>query len=288
MKCTTCQLNEATIYVMNRGDFCLNCHNEMIAALQGIEKSGEFAEIVSMEDVDGVCHQFEISNMILPDMTVWRAAEIDGDYQFEIIAKPEDKETVAFENLQAKIEKGLSCKTLERLSDRHLIDNVIRMKKGQYGLKSVGTGRISYDAEEDTACLVIDGEEVSLYDFRRALTTFEGFNLDFQIRDISDDVLGKETVLCPVSINPVVIFERFEKTLGWFLEGDFLSYKWVRSCEDSLFERIDELELLHKYGDKETAEKVGERIKKRLLSIEHDDDHFPEYLLMLIDQVLEG
>ena len=37
--------------------------------------------------------------MILPGMSIWRAAEIDGDYQFEIIAKPEDKVTVAFENL---------------------------------------------------------------------------------------------------------------------------------------------------------------------------------------------
>lgn len=53
-----------------------------------------------------------------------------------------------------------------------------------------------------------------------------------------------------------------------------------------MFERIDELELLCKYGNKEEAVEVGERMKKRLISIEHDTDDFPDYLLKMIDQVI--
>ncbi|MBK5247282.1 MAG: hypothetical protein JJE49_08470 [Peptostreptococcaceae bacterium] len=48
-------------------------------------------------------------------------------------------------------------------------------------------------------------------DLGRELTTFEGFNMDFQIKDLSDEVLGKEMALRPVSINPEVITEHFER-----------------------------------------------------------------------------
>ncbi|MHB8077350.1 hypothetical protein, partial [Desulfosporosinus fructosivorans] len=113
-----------------------------------------------------------------------------------------------------------------------------------------------------------------------------GFNMDFQIKDLSEEVLGKDTVLRRVSINPDVIIEHFERSLSWFLKGDFLSYKHASACGEALFERIDELELLCKYGNKEEAVEVGKRMKKRLISIEHDTDDFPDYLLTMIDQVL--
>ena len=74
--------------------------------------------------------------------------------------------------------------------------------------------------------------------------------------------------------------------MGWFLEGDFLSYKHESACGQALFERIDELELLFKYGNKEEAIVVGERMKKRLKSIDNDTDDFPDYLLNIIDQVI--
>ncbi|MBK5245489.1 MAG: hypothetical protein JJE18_10885 [Eubacteriaceae bacterium] len=49
MKCTTCQLNEATIHVMNFGDFCLNCHNEMIACKKAIEIANKILTYVAGE-----------------------------------------------------------------------------------------------------------------------------------------------------------------------------------------------------------------------------------------------
>ncbi|SHJ13549.1 hypothetical protein SAMN02746098_05226 [Desulfosporosinus lacus DSM 15449] len=85
---------------------------------------------------------------------------------------------------------------------------------------------------------------MALHDFGRALTAFEGFNIDFQIRDLSEEVLGKDTVLRRVSINQDVIIEHFERSLSWLLKGDFLSYKHASACGEALFERIEELELL--------------------------------------------
>ncbi|WP_427854437.1 DUF7713 domain-containing protein [Desulfosporosinus metallidurans] len=237
-------------------------------------------------DVDGMIHRFEISNMIMPGFSVWKAEELEGDYQFEILVKPEENQAVAIEHLHQKILTGIGYKTLARKPDRYFIDNAIHINKEQYSLNSIGTCRIQHAEEENQVYLVIDGKNIPLPDFGRALTAFEGFNMEFQIRDLSEEVLGKDMVLRKVSINPQVIIEHFEKTLGWFLQGDFLSYRHASACTEALFERIEELELLCKYGNQEEAVEVGKRMKQRLTSVEHDSDDFPDYLLKMIDEVI--
>ena len=286
MKCNKCKSNEATIHLENVGEFCLNCHNDFIADLIGVNSIKDFTKIISAYDVDGIMHQFEISNMIMPGFSVWKEEDMEGDYQFEVLVKPEENQAVAIEHLHQKILTGLGYKTLLHMSDKYPVDNAIRIDKEQYSLKSFGTCRIQYSEEENTVCLVIDGKNISLHDFGRALTEFEGFNMDFQIKDLSEEVIEKDMVLRPVSINPGVIIERFERNLGWFLEGNFLSYKHESVCEEALFERIDELELLCKYGNKEEAVEVGKKMKKRLISIDNDTDDFPNNLLEMIDQVI--
>ncbi|MDQ7095451.1 hypothetical protein REC12_17820 [Desulfosporosinus sp. PR] len=284
-KCHKCKSNEASIHDAEIGDFCLDCHNEYMAELLGVSITNNFSKIVSFNDAERIVHQFEISNMIMPGFSVWKAEEIDGGYQFEILLKPEENQVWAIEQLHQKILTGLGYKTLSRRLDSNFIDNAIHLKNEQYSLKSVGTCRIQYSKRENI-CLIVDGKRISLDDFGRALTAFEGFNLDFQIRDLSDEVLGKDTVLHRVSINSNVIMERFERTLGWFLEHNFLSYKHKSACEEALFERIDELELLCKYGSRDDAEDVGRKMKRRLAAIDNDTDDFPNYLVEMIDQVI--
>lgn len=221
MKCKQCKQNEASIHIKDQGSFCLNCHNQIMAEVFGVEK-------------------------------------------------------------------GLGKRILERFSDDFLSGNAIQMSDGQYGINSVGSGRISSDQDlENMACLIIDGKEISIDDFGRALTVYEGFTIDFQIRDPSADLLEKDMVLQAVSINPDIIYRRFERTLSWFLEGNFLSHKETSSCMDALSENLNEFELLHRYGEKEVAEKLGQRIKKRLMTIENDDDNFPRDLIELINELLK-
>lgn len=287
MECKKCKSNEAIIHVTGVGNFCLECHNDDMAELLGVDIINDFSKSIWVYDADRIIHQFKISNMIMPGFSIWRAEGIKNKYQFEVLLKPEENQAKAIKQLHQKILIGLEYKTLSRNEDRYLIENAIRFDNKQYSLNSIGTCQIKYSEEENSACLVIDGKDIPIHDFGRALTTFEGFNMDFQIRDLSEEVLGKDTVLKRVSINPNTIIERFEKTLGWFLEGNFLSYKHESACEDALFERIDELGLLCKYGSRDEAVEVGEKIKKRLISIKNDTDDFPEYLLMIIDQVIE-
>ena len=89
------------------------------------------------------------------------------------------------------------------------------------------------------------------------------------------------------NINPNVLLARFEKSLQWFIEDDFLSADFQDACEEALAERIEELEVLYNYGDREKAMKTGRRMKERLQEIDTDSEDFPEWLLEEIDEVLE-
>ena len=110
--------------------------------------------------------------------------------------------------------------------------------------------------------------------------------MEYQMRDQYDDVLGKDMVLKHVRISPDDILARFEQTLGWFLKSNYLRYERESVCVEALIERISDLELLFKYGKKEEAVRVGDIMKKRLLSIENDLDGFPAYILEIIDMAI--
>lgn len=287
MKCTRCKKNIATIHIKDIGNFCLDCNNDIMAEMLDVERLEDFSKEISAFDVDRVLHKFKISNMIMPGFSTWKAEEIGGSYEFEVFVRPDDDQYTALEHLHKKILTGLGYKTLRSQPYKHHISNAIQTSDGQYTLKSIGTCRIRHSEEDDTACLVIDGKLVPIYDFGLALTAFEGCNLEFQIKDKTDEVIGKDMALKPVSIDPDVIMEHFEKTLGWFLERDFLSYACASSCEEALFERIDELEMLFNYGDRDNAIEVAEKMKERLTSIDTDADSFPENLLTLIDHAVD-
>ena len=94
MKCKKCKSIESIIHVTNVGDFCLDCHNDYMAELLGVSKMDDFPKIISGYDADGIIHRFKISNMIMPGFSVWKAEEIEGGYQFEILIKPEENQAV--------------------------------------------------------------------------------------------------------------------------------------------------------------------------------------------------
>ena len=84
----------------------------------------------------GIMHRFEISNMLMPGFSVWKAEETEGDYQFEVLVKLEENQAVEVEHLHQKILTGIGYKTLTHMSDRYFADNAIRIDKEQYSLNS--------------------------------------------------------------------------------------------------------------------------------------------------------
>lgn len=287
MKCNKCQLNDAIIHITDTGeDYCLDCHNDIMAEMLGVKKMQGFSKVVSFYNSDKEMLTFNISNTIMPGHSIWQAEEQGGGYLYEVFTDPESDQALAIRKLHQKILNGIGYKTLELCDSKYYMSNAINYNKKQYSLNTVGTFRIEYN-EREKIRLVIDGKYISANDFCKALSSFEGFNMDYQIRDLSDEILGKNMVLRPVCIDPEVIYKHFEKTLGWFLNKNFLSYKRSSDCTEALFERIDELELLFNYGEREKAVELGNRMKKRLLSIDNDTDDFPIYLLELIDKAVE-
>lgn len=286
MKCEVCKSNQAMIRITNVGNFCLDCNNDRVAESLGLRKLDDFERIVSIHDAEKVMHRFEISNMIMPGFSKWSAEEVGGGYQYEVMAKPEDNQEAALKSLHQKVKDGLGYKTLYPLDDFRDFSNAICLGSKQYGLHHTGTFRIEHD-EDNIVDLIIDGKSVPLQAFGRALTSFDGLNMDFQMRTQSDAVLGESVALKRVSIHPADVLARFERTLGWFLNRGFLSYKVESACWEALVERIEDLELLYNYGIPEDAVEVARRIKERLLSIDHDTEAFPDTLLNLIDQAIQ-
>jgi hypothetical protein len=236
---------------------------DKLARVAGRQK---IPKIVTVKDVHGVDHQFEIAMNISVSLVDWQADEIDGGYHFEILSKLPESLEEGFKRLIEKIRRGLSHKTLKPRPIEHDPINALAVNDVFYNLRPTGTMEILMD-DFFNPTLKIDGQLIDFIDFGRALTFYCDHNLQYQIRDPADDVLGGDTVLALVDVNPEVIYERFEKTLSWFLEDNFLSRQRADHCQEALFERLEELRYLNRYRSVYTARSLAEKITDRLQSI---------------------
>lgn len=286
MLCDVCKINEARIHISGEGAYCFDCHNARISEQYGYDRLAQYAREITVHDASNRPHRLKITNLLLPHCSEWIADEGDNGYQFSYMAKPGDDQSVALFRLQQKIVAGLQHESLRLHDGEYPLANALQTADGQYCLNTVGSGRIDYDREAGSGQLIIDGRSVSASDFFRMLTAYEGYNLHFQIQELSDAVLGKDTILVPLCIDAENMLSRFEESLSWFLDGDYLSFKNESACSSALFERLDEFELLCRYGKPDTARSVGQALIDRLLAIDHNLDSFPEYHVALINRCL--
>lgn len=269
MKCSKCLVNEATIHILNQGDFCHTCHQIEMDKLAKDRERREIPKMVTVKDVHDVDHQFAITMKMTVHLAHWEADEIDGGYHFEILSKlPESKEQ-GFDRLIEKIRRGLSYKTLIPRPIEDDPYNALAVNDVFYNLKPIGTMEILMD-DFCNPTLKIDGELIDFAEFGRTLTYYCDHNLQYQIRDPSDDVVGSGTVLALVDVNPRAVYERFEKTLSWFLEDNFLSRQRADHCQEALLERLEELRYLNRYKNFYTARRLAEKITVRLKAITLD------------------
>jgi len=276
MLCDICKTNEARISIAEEGDFCFDCHNARIAKVHNLKILEHFAREIVVRDPSNRPHRFVITNLVMPGFSEWKAEEDGGGYQFSVFVKPEDDQAAALIRLHRKVITGLQHQTLHLQDSKFTISNALQTDDGQYCINETGCGRIEYDEIMGGHHLIIDGRPVSGSDFLNMLSQYEGRNLCFQVRELSDDILGKGMILIPVRMDAETILDRIEETLSWFLDGTFLSYKCESACNSALVERLDEYELLCRYGDPALARTVGQAIIDRLLAIDHDTDDFPD------------
>lgn len=287
MKCEICQEREGRVRLEGYGTLCMECYNDLIAEMFGTETFDDFSKEVSIIDTDGTNRVFDIWNMLIPPYSVWHADEVGGFYSFEVMTGMHDDQLEALQHLHQKVLKGIGYKTFQKADSDSPMSVGIWVGAQQYTLKEIGTMRIMWDIKKSRPTFVVDGNQVTLEQWENLLKEYEGFVMDYQMRDRSDEVLEKNMILRQYNIQPKVIEARVEKTLQWFLEEEFLPEERADACMEALLERVDDLELLYRYGDEAQALELGDLLKHRLYAIATDSQEFPQYIVEDIDRVLE-
>jgi hypothetical protein len=273
---------------MDEVGFCLDCHNERTAQLCRLKRLELFPREIVVEDASGRPHRLAITNLLMGGQSEWSAEEGErrAGYRFSVFVQGDEDEGAGLQRLMRDVLAGLQHQTLQRLDNRHTYSNAMQTADGQFNLSETGCGRIEAGSKPGEDHLIIDGRPVSGADFVRMLTTYEGFNLVYQVRDLSDGVLEKDMALMQVSIDAKTVVDRFYECLGWFLDGSFLSYKREAACTAALLERLGEFELFCRHGKRELARPVGGTLIDRLLAVEHDTEDFPDFLVDRIEQIM--
>lgn len=183
---------------------------------------------------------------------------------------------------------GVTNKTLSENKARYYINNALHRGNKQYSLNDYGVIRIS-DDESGRARFIIDGIEISYEELASLLSQFTGFNLEFNIRDATEDIeVFKDRYRYITDEEKIYYWNKFEAMLKCHTDkGDFLSYRSVKFFDVEFWEYTNLLRELTENGNLEFAIELGQRIKEKLTSVNTDDDCFPEYEINVIDDILK-
>jgi hypothetical protein len=163
-------------------DLCSRCYNEEVARTGGLDFEHVSFEPADMSDATGARHLFHFLLRHLGDRLSLEAFESDdgerAGYEFQVLG-PADIDL--FELMRRLVER--MRRALER---QHLVDTELGLSIADMDVR----GRISCDQESNPSMpmLVIDGREVRWDEFGRMLTSFEGWQFAFALRDPSDEV----------------------------------------------------------------------------------------------------
>lgn len=278
--CEICNKNSSRISIDGKHAYCLDCYNKMALENMGIADSFSYAKDFSVIEPGGRIHTFEIEHVILGEIVSWEANEKDGDYQFKLISDTGEDGAVTAQKLFRKIVEGVCTKTIEE----HKSD-----WGTSYSLKSKGTIRIIEDENRNfDPGVEIDGKRFRPDEFSELLRGYAGFNMQFQIKDGSDPILGENEYLTPVKITEQGLMGELNTALAVTTDrGGFLSYKNVSAFDELFFKILDKLKILDDALERVKAQQIGRAIAKRLREVEHDDDWFPEGNILMICEIVD-
>jgi hypothetical protein len=190
MRCIVCGCEPASfeaVTLVGVGDHCFRCYNEDMARRMGVDFDNSSLAPVTLRDVEGAAHLFEIRSRLVATGHVMDAIEIqEGEprgYRFSVLGDFDDDALTLFAQLYERMRAGLSVRHVEHG------DLGWQITKGD-----TVSGRIEADLEDDLRMpiLVIDGKELRWEEVGRMLMSYEGFTVDLRIRD-TIDVVG-----CPL------------------------------------------------------------------------------------------
>lgn len=277
--CEVCKKNPAKIQIGDHS-YCFDCHNRLALQEMGIDKDFVHAKNISVIEPGGKMHSFEIEHVVLGSIVNWEANEIDGEYCFRLISAVDEDGTAAAQKLFRKIVDGVCSKTLEE----H-----ISKWGSSFSLKSKGNIHITEDENNNWAtAFEIDGKMFSPEEFADLARGYNGFNIQYQIRDESSPLLSENEYLVPVKVSKELLLQELETALVVTTDrGGFLSYKNVSAFNQLYFKILDKLKILEDALERDKAQETGRAIAKRLREVEHDDDWFPEGNILMICEIVD-
>jgi len=174
-RCDICG-NPATVYISGDPDvsmkLCVNCNNRQIAVLTGTEVPPNIPEQVTMNDIDGRPHTFEIEFMMFPHGITLIAAEVGKTrYKAEVFGAIDKGFDELWELLLRQIKGFLSVKYMSR---------------GGYIIGGRAIGYIEYNHKRDAHDIVIDGKPYTWQELEKNITAHEGFRIRIEFFSSGD------------------------------------------------------------------------------------------------------
>ncbi len=175
-----------SISVADVGERCYRCFNDEMADRLGIDFDNTPIAPITVADVDGVRHRFEIRSMLVGTGHAMYAREVrnregEGGYRFEILGDLEADARDLFKLLRERIRQGLSVRHVQQTEHGWQLTEGHRLR-----------GVIEWDPETDGALplLTVDGRTFTWDQIGRMLMTFEGFTLNAVVQDTIEVVGG--------------------------------------------------------------------------------------------------
>jgi hypothetical protein len=184
-KCERCGSSKPTISLQMEEDsmyLCSNCYNDIMSEELEVELQ-QLAETFSLKDDQGISRTFYVDRRIHPNGIYLEAMEnIEFGYKFAVHGELNADQGELLNNLIDKVRKGIGKQQVARKAfpsgqEYHSIIN------------DQVSGLIEYDETSDgTPLIIIDGKPFTWEEIGKMLMTYEGFQIKFQMYDITDDV----------------------------------------------------------------------------------------------------
>ncbi|MEP7346225.1 MAG: calcium-binding protein [Gemmatimonadaceae bacterium] len=175
-----------SISVADVGVRCYPCFNGDVADRLGIDFDNAPIAPVTVADLDGVPHRFQIRSMLVATGHAMYAREVknrgaEGGYRFEILGDFEADAQDLIKLLRDRIRQGLSVRHVQQTEHGWQLTEGHRLR-----------GVIEWDPDTEGALplLIVDGRTFTWNQIGRMLMTFEGFTLNAIVQDTIEVVGG--------------------------------------------------------------------------------------------------
>jgi hypothetical protein len=162
---------------------CSKCYNESVSEAIGLNFEHLSFHPITMADKDDDNHTFHFRTRLVGDNVLIQALEIKDSepkgYEFSVHGDADDDLFSLFGKFVERMRRGLERRHIKPsdLTRYRITDN------------DIVCGHITWDDDTggEVPRLVIDGKELSWYEFGRMLMTYEGFHFKLEIFESSEE-----------------------------------------------------------------------------------------------------